>query len=149
MQPEIRSVQEQSTIQLINTWTAITTTGAPAPRSSHTAIWDRSRMIVWGGSGECCNNWFNDRFGYRPKRHPRGGGPQLWQAISNARPYLPNVTDLLPNCPCAEISRAETWNECRKWFCHSERTKDNFSTVSSSSFGMTKGSVQQREHEKL
>jgi hypothetical protein len=49
-----------------NNWTTITLTGAPAPRSNHTAIWDGSRMIVWGGSGECCNNWFNDGFAYRP-----------------------------------------------------------------------------------
>ncbi len=49
-----------------NTWTTMTTTGAPAPRSSHTAIWDGSRMIIWGGSGECCNNWFNDGFAYTP-----------------------------------------------------------------------------------
>jgi len=44
----------------------MTVTGAPAPRSNHTAVWDGSRMIVWGGSGECCNNWFNDGFAYRP-----------------------------------------------------------------------------------
>ncbi|HZS17556.1 MAG TPA: hypothetical protein VFA51_06450 [Candidatus Udaeobacter sp.] len=35
-----------------DTWTAITTTNAPAARASHTAIWTGSEMIVWGGYGE-------------------------------------------------------------------------------------------------
>lgn len=30
-------------------WTPITTTGAPSPRSLHTAIWTGTKMIVWGG----------------------------------------------------------------------------------------------------
>jgi N-acetylneuraminic acid mutarotase len=30
-------------------WTATSTTGAPAARRSHTAIWSGSEMIVWGG----------------------------------------------------------------------------------------------------
>src|SRR5439155_149232 len=33
-----------------DSWTATTTTNAPAPRDSHTAIWTGSEMIVWGGS---------------------------------------------------------------------------------------------------
>lgn len=32
-----------------DSWTATTTTGAPAPRSSHTAVWTGSEMIIWGG----------------------------------------------------------------------------------------------------
>ena len=32
------------------TWTATTTTNAPAARSDATAVWTGSRMIVWGGS---------------------------------------------------------------------------------------------------
>ena len=32
-----------------NSWTAVTTTGAPAARSDHTAVWTGSEMIVWGG----------------------------------------------------------------------------------------------------
>lgn len=35
-----------------NTWLATTVTNAPAARSSHTAIWSGSRMIVWGGFGD-------------------------------------------------------------------------------------------------
>ena len=33
-----------------DSWTAITTTNAPSPRDSHTAIWTGNEMIVWGGS---------------------------------------------------------------------------------------------------
>ena len=33
-----------------DSWTAITTTGAPAGRYAHTAVWTGSRMVVWGGS---------------------------------------------------------------------------------------------------
>jgi len=44
----------------------ITTTGAPAPRSGDTATWGGARMIIWGGSGACCNNWFNVGFAYTP-----------------------------------------------------------------------------------
>jgi len=32
-----------------NQWTATSTTGAPAARGSHTAVWTGSKMIVWGG----------------------------------------------------------------------------------------------------
>jgi N-acetylneuraminic acid mutarotase len=32
-----------------NSWTAVTTTGAPAARREHTAVWTGSEMIVWGG----------------------------------------------------------------------------------------------------
>jgi len=33
-----------------NSWTATSTTNAPAARSFHTAIWSGSEMMVWGGS---------------------------------------------------------------------------------------------------
>src|SRR6185312_9183882 len=32
-----------------DTWTATSTTNAPAGRSTHTAVWTGSEMIVWGG----------------------------------------------------------------------------------------------------
>lgn len=32
-----------------DTWRATSSTGAPAPRSLHTAVWTGDRMIVWGG----------------------------------------------------------------------------------------------------
>ncbi len=33
------------------TWTPLSTTGAPSPRHSHTAVWTGTRMLVWGGYG--------------------------------------------------------------------------------------------------
>jgi len=42
-----------------DTWTATTTTNAPAARADHTAVWTGSEMIVWGGgdiSGANLNN---------------------------------------------------------------------------------------------
>jgi len=35
-----------------DTWTAVSTLGAPAARRFHSAIWTGSRMIVWGGVGD-------------------------------------------------------------------------------------------------
>jgi N-acetylneuraminic acid mutarotase len=32
-----------------DSWTALTTTGAPSPRWRHTAVWTGTEMIVWGG----------------------------------------------------------------------------------------------------
>jgi N-acetylneuraminic acid mutarotase len=32
-----------------DTWTATSTTNAPSPRDSHTAVWTGTEMIVWGG----------------------------------------------------------------------------------------------------
>ncbi len=34
-----------------DSWSATTTSGAPAPRSGHTAIWSGRHMVVWGGQG--------------------------------------------------------------------------------------------------
>jgi N-acetylneuraminic acid mutarotase len=39
-----------------NSWTAVTTTGAPAARDLHTAVWTGSEMIVWGGFGSGLND---------------------------------------------------------------------------------------------
>jgi YVTN family beta-propeller protein len=33
-----------------DTWSAISTAGAPAPRSDHTVVWTGREMIVWGGA---------------------------------------------------------------------------------------------------
>jgi N-acetylneuraminic acid mutarotase len=32
-----------------NTWTPLPTTGVPATRTQHTAVWDGTQMIIWGG----------------------------------------------------------------------------------------------------
>ena len=47
-----------------NSWAAVTTTGAPAARSSHTAVWTGSEMIVWGGLG--ASSVLNDGGRYNP-----------------------------------------------------------------------------------
>jgi len=40
-----------------DSWTAISTSNAPSPRSNHTAVWAGSEMIVWGGfDGNELNN---------------------------------------------------------------------------------------------
>ena len=35
-----------------NSWTPTNTYNVPEPRSSHTAVWTGSEMIVWGGNGQ-------------------------------------------------------------------------------------------------
>jgi len=34
-----------------DSWTATSTTNAPSPRDSHTAVWTGTEVIVWGGAG--------------------------------------------------------------------------------------------------
>ena len=70
-----------------NAWTPITTTGAPAPRSGHVAVWDGKEMIVWGGkdyeyaistSGTVLTNYLtyhNDGGRYNPTNN-------TWTSIS-------------------------------------------------------------------
>src|SRR6185503_5110428 len=38
-----------ATDQASNTWTEVTSVGAPSTRYLHTAVWTGSEMIVWGG----------------------------------------------------------------------------------------------------
>ena len=50
-----------------DSWTAMSTTNAPAARCCHTAVWTGSEMIVWGGDigrlntggkyNPCTDNW--------------------------------------------------------------------------------------------
>jgi N-acetylneuraminic acid mutarotase len=35
-------------------WTALSTAGAPTPRSGHAAVWTGKQMIVWGGAAVTC-----------------------------------------------------------------------------------------------
>jgi N-acetylneuraminic acid mutarotase len=50
-----------------DTWTATSTTNAPVARDSHTAVWSGSKMIVWGGFGNCgCCGYCNDGGQYDP-----------------------------------------------------------------------------------
>ncbi len=48
---------------LTDSWTNITTTGAPAARYYHTAVWTGNEMIVWGGGGA---GYLNDGGRYNP-----------------------------------------------------------------------------------
>jgi N-acetylneuraminic acid mutarotase len=59
-----------------DSWTALSTTGAPSPRVGATAVWTGSEMIVWGGSADI--NYFNTGGRYDPA-HDR------WAAISTTK----------------------------------------------------------------
>src|SRR6266513_3167356 len=48
----------------LNTWTATSTTNAPAARDWHTAVWTGSEMIVWGGGND--TNYLNTGGRYNP-----------------------------------------------------------------------------------
>ena len=47
-----------------DSWTATSTTNAPAARCGHTAVWTGSEMIVWGGGGG--GAFFNTGGRYNP-----------------------------------------------------------------------------------
>ena len=50
-----------------NSWSAVSTAGAPAARQFHTAVWTGSEMIVWGGrSQRDTGGSFNDGARYNP-----------------------------------------------------------------------------------
>jgi N-acetylneuraminic acid mutarotase len=51
-----------------NSWTAVTTAGAPAARTVHTAVWTGSEMIVWGGYNVNGSISLSDTFSYHPAR---------------------------------------------------------------------------------
>src|SRR6266705_1074237 len=55
-----------------DTWTATSTTNAPAARGLHTAVWTGSEMIVWGGFD---GSYFNTGGRYNP-------GTDSWTATS-------------------------------------------------------------------
>src|SRR5438128_5372838 len=57
-----------------DSWTATSTTGAPAAREAHTAVWIGSEMIVWGGYGGA--PYFNTGGRYNP-------GTDGWTATSS------------------------------------------------------------------
>ena len=55
-----------------DSWSAVTTTGAPSGRYWHTAVWTGSEMIVWGGWNGISN--FNDGGRYNPTAN-------TWEAL--------------------------------------------------------------------
>ncbi len=57
-------------------WSALPSTGAPAGRFWHTAVWTGNRMVVYGGSANVNLASFNDGARF----NPAGGGS--WEAIA-------------------------------------------------------------------
>jgi N-acetylneuraminic acid mutarotase len=50
-----------------NSWSPVSTTGAPAGRRNHSAVWTGSEMIIWGGdSFSTTELYFNDGGRYNP-----------------------------------------------------------------------------------
>ena len=47
-----------------DTWAPTSTTNAPVPRSSHTAVWTGNEMIIWGGFYNV--GWVNTGGKYKP-----------------------------------------------------------------------------------
>ncbi|PYJ31882.1 MAG: galactose oxidase, partial [Verrucomicrobia bacterium] len=56
-----------------DSWTATSTTGAPAARLRHTAVWTGTEMIVWGGTDN--SSFLNTGGRYNP-------GTNSWTATS-------------------------------------------------------------------
>jgi N-acetylneuraminic acid mutarotase len=73
-----------------DTWTATTTTNAPIARDSHTAVWSGSKMIVWGGFGNCGIGYCNTGGQYDP-------GTDSWTATSTT------------NAPDGRASHTAVW----------------------------------------
>ena len=60
------------------TWSTITTTGAPSPRTEHTAVWTGSAMMIWGGcGGDTCVNLLGDGGVWTP-----GAGGGAWKPVA-------------------------------------------------------------------
>jgi N-acetylneuraminic acid mutarotase len=49
-----------------DSWTATSTTNAPDARYLHTAVWTGTKMIVWGGQGNCLNGYCDTGGQYDP-----------------------------------------------------------------------------------
>lgn len=49
-----------------DSWTATSTTDAPEARTTHTAVWTGSEMIVWGGQAGTIGHYFNTGGRYDP-----------------------------------------------------------------------------------
>jgi hypothetical protein len=49
-----------------DSWTALSTLGAPSPRANHTAVWTGSEMIVWGGQTDNFATMLGDGGRYDP-----------------------------------------------------------------------------------
>jgi N-acetylneuraminic acid mutarotase len=81
---------------LTDSWSGITTSGAPTSRLNHTAIWTGSKMVIWGGRGSISNNiYINDGGRYDP--------------IGDS--WLP--TSIVGQVPVARASHTAVWTGIR------------------------------------
>lgn len=75
-----------------DTWSGMTTVGAPMPRKQHSAVWTGIEMIVWGGCGllpeHMCQ--INSGARYNPMT-------EMWTAVS------------LVNAPSARMNHTAVW----------------------------------------
>src|SRR5437660_550683 len=84
-----------------DSWTATSTTSAPAARSAHTAVWTGSEMIVWGGFND---SYLNTGGRYNPST-------DSWTATSTT------------NAPAGRYSHTAVWTGshimtlCRSYTC--------------------------------
>src|SRR5438093_405990 len=85
-----------------DTWTATSTTNAPAARENHTAVWTGSEMIVWGGEGS--GGFLNTGGRYNP-------GTDSWTATSTT------------SAPAARTPQTAVWpgREMIVWGGHAGR----------------------------
>jgi outer membrane protein assembly factor BamB/N-acetylneuraminic acid mutarotase len=67
----------------VDSWTATSTTGAPARRHYHTTVWTGTEMIIWGGENNNGSN-LNSGGRYNP-------GPDSWAATSTTFAPPPRV----------------------------------------------------------
>jgi hypothetical protein len=63
-----------------NTWTSMSTIGAPTARAFHTAVWTGTEMIVWGGEVDAAGSVTNTGGRYNPSTNtwvalPTSGAP--------------------------------------------------------------------------
>ena len=119
-----------------NSWTATSITNAPARRTSHTAVWTGSEMIVWGGFG---GSYLNTGGRYDPSTDswmpittmnapaPRGGNTTVWtgtemivwggddgQSVNTGGRYNPATdtwtTTTTTNAPLGRIFHTAVWD---------------------------------------
>ena len=80
-----------------NTWTPISTVGAPSGRSAHTAVWTGSKMIIWGGYDGYAQpypNFRSDSAEYDPTT-------DTWTTLSSA------------NAPSGRVANGAVWTGSR------------------------------------
>ena len=62
-----------------NTWTPMSTVGAPSPRTSHTAVWTGTELIIWGGLHGSGVEEYNTELGDGARYNPE---TDTWSPLS-------------------------------------------------------------------